>query len=84
MSTNSKSKAKPAQIRWLSKAAAQRILERRAQRVLGISATEFRKQLDAGKYAGIAADRKSGVLALATLCAFTGKHRARKNRTRSS
>lgn len=84
MSAKAKSKAKPTRIKWLSSAAASRVLEQRARRVLGVSAAEFRKQLKAGKYAGLVADRNSGVLALATLCSFTGKHRARKNRTRSS
>ena len=69
------------QIKWLDKAAARRILEKRAQRVLGVSAAALRKQLTSGKYSRVSIDRKPGLMALATLCSFAGNHGARKNRS---
>jgi hypothetical protein len=76
-------KTQPVKIQWLTNAAANRVLEKRAKRVLGLSAAEFRKRLKGGKYSGTPVDQTPGVLELATLCLFAEKPSARKISRRS-
>lgn len=68
-------------IRWISKRQLGRVLNSRAQRVLGVSGDELKRRLSNGEFS---LEGKEGTVELATLCSFTGeKKSARSNRKRS-
>jgi hypothetical protein len=70
-------------VRWIKSAEVDRIVDRHAQRVLGISGKRFVSQWKAGKFRKLDADTCPGVIELALLAKLPRRSSGRKNRTRS-
>lgn len=78
-----KTQRKAVGIKWITRAALRRVLNSRAQRVLGISGSEFQRRYASGSLKRSSLDGKAGTVELATICSFTKDQSGRKKPKRS-
>jgi hypothetical protein len=69
-------------IKWVTKGQLRKVLDARAQRVLGMSGVDFAKSYCKGRLGTKSLDGKAGTVELATLCFFTRESSAQAKRRR--
>jgi hypothetical protein len=77
-----KTQPKVVGIKWVTKRQLRKVLDARAQRVLGISGKKFAESYCKGTLGPKSLDGKAGTVELATLCFFTRERRASQKRGR--
>jgi len=77
-----KTQPKVVGIKWVSKHQLRKVLDARAQRVLGMSGEKFVESMNKGTLGAKALDGKAGTVELATLCFFTRERSASSKRGR--